>query len=467
MKKFPLAAVFATLCVVSVHGQENYATAWSGHKHVIVNTQAAGITAAVHNYPLLVRLDSTHASVFTEARTGGIDLRFTKVGDAVRLHHEIEHWDAAGRQAAIWVLVDTIPSARTNFALRMHWGNATAADSSNPARVFDTTNHFQAVWHMAGSANENDATGNAFTATQNGAPGSVPGAIGSGRSISGGNYFRVNGSASGKLNFPEGSNYTISAWVYTASMPGHGTILSKHDNAYALKLNADATDWEFFEYGTDLTAAGWNWVNAPAFSDFAVWRHITGVRMDFDIGIYVDGQRQDFGFSTAGSAAARVTNTDVVIGAQPTSNTNVQRAFDGILDEVRMSSTSRSENWIRLDFQTQRRTGSVVSVMDTIPASLGRATAASSGFSVRAAGDGLLFRIDAPGAARARITVTDMRGIEVARHASVLRDGELSWNGRDAAGRLVPQGVYAVGVTLLDARGNTLQVLRRSVAMTR
>src|SRR5690606_39378043 len=61
--------------------------------------------------------------------------------------------------------------------------------------------------------------------------------LGSARVVSSGNYFRADGTADGVLNFPEGSNYTISAWVNSSTLPGHGTIVSKHDNAYALKMN--------------------------------------------------------------------------------------------------------------------------------------------------------------------------------------------------------------------------------------
>lgn len=471
MKKsawFGVLAVSAGLAVSAVMAQENYATAWSGHKNVIVNTAVTGVTTPVTGFPLLIRLDSSHAAIFAQSRAGGVDVRFTKQDNVTRLPHQIESWDSAGLKAVIWMRADTLAPGRNNLSFRMHWGNATAADSSSAQQVFDTAQGFQAVWHMGGTADEDDATANGFTAVQNGVPLTAPGVIGSARVVSSGNYFRADGTADGVLNFPEGSNYTISAWVNSSTLPGHGTIVSKHDNAYALKMNSDGSSWEFFEFGTDLTVAGWNWVNAPAFDDAGVWRLITGVRTDIDVEIYVDGVRMDGGFATSGSTAARVLDRDVVIGAQPSgSNTTVQRAFDGSIDEVRMANVARSPDWIRLEYETQKPGVTITSLLDTVPTALASAPHRREAIRVRAAGEGL--RFDLTGLAgldvtRARYVVRDLRGQLVAMRTVDVRDGGLVWDARDAAGAPVPQGVYVVRIAI---PGRTSPVLERTVTLTR
>ena len=468
-----LAASLAVVFLTSASAQENYATGWSGHKFVIVNSMTAGTAGPVFKFPLLVRLDSTNAAIFAQSKAGGADLRFTKTDNTTRIPHQIESWNATAKTAEIWVLADTIPTNRNNFALRIHWGNSTAADSSNGARVFDTTNNFQAVWHMAGTANESDATLNAYTATQNGTSASASAAIGSGRVVSAGNYFRATGTASGKLNFPEGSDYTISAWVFSSTLPGAGTIVSKHDNAYALKLNAEATNWEFFEFGTDATIAGWNYVNASTEGGMGVWKHLVGVHSTTETALYVDGMRMDAGLGTATSTAARVVSRDVVIGAQPAgSNAAVQRPFDGTLDEVRMSNSVRDAEWVRLEYENQKMGSSVVTLQDAIPASLAGATASRSMFTVTASGNGLLFRVSEASASnvrasKARVAVMDMRGLTVSNRVSDIQSGTLSWDGRNTIGQVVPQGVYAVRITLLNARGETLQSLQRQIPLMR
>ena len=466
MKTF--AILVAALFVAAASAQENYSTAWSGHKYVIVNSVVAGTEGPVLKFPLLVRLDSTNAAIFTQAKAGGADLRFTKTNNTTRLPHQIESWNATARTAQIWVLVDTIPVNRSNYALRIHWGNSSAADSSNGALVFDTTNSFQAVWHMAGTADEPDATLNAYAAAQNGTSASVSAAVGSGRAVSAGNYFRAAGTASGKLNFPEGGDYTISAWVFSSTLPGAGTIVSKHDNDYALKLNAEATSWEFFEFGTDLTVPGWNYVNAPTEGDLGLWKHLVGVHSSTETALYVNGVRMDNGTGTATSTAARVVSRDVVIGAQPAgSNTAVQRPFDGTLDEVRMSSAARGPDWIRLEYENQKAGSAVVTLQDAIPASIARGAASRATFSVTSSREGLLFQVSEGGAGRARVSVMDLRGHTVSNRVSALQGGRVSWDGNDAAGRPVAQGIYAVRISLLNAKGGIFRVLENKVPFTR
>src|SRR5690606_28182315 len=139
-----------------------------------------------------------------------------------------------------------------NQAFRMHWGNAGADDSSNGSAVFDTAAGFRAVWHMNDTGDVADATTNGLTAVASGAPGAVDGAIGGARSFDGeASYFDVPGSDS-TLTFAVNSNYAVSAWINATQLTEHGTVLSKSDFAYALKLQAGAT-WEFFEYNE-----GWN-----------------------------------------------------------------------------------------------------------------------------------------------------------------------------------------------------------------
>jgi hypothetical protein len=65
MKPFRIVAVFGVV-VSAAFAQENYAT-WGKSKPITINTSASGANIAdtLYNFPLLVRLDSTHAEVFT------------------------------------------------------------------------------------------------------------------------------------------------------------------------------------------------------------------------------------------------------------------------------------------------------------------------------------------------------------------------------------------------------------------
>ena len=138
MKKILVLAAVA--CAGAAFAQETYSQ-WAQHRSLYINTalNGAGVAGDVVGFPLLVRLDSSNFNMgFAQARSGGVDIRFTKAGDAVRLPHQIERWDSVGKRAEVWVLVDTVKgNSRTQF-IRMHWGKGDAADSSRGAAVFDT-----------------------------------------------------------------------------------------------------------------------------------------------------------------------------------------------------------------------------------------------------------------------------------------------------------------------------------------
>ena len=144
-------------------GQENY-TQWLHYKDITINTSATGynIAGAVANFPYLVRL-SAKSFTFSEAKRNGEDIRFANA-TGTHLPYQIELYDSAGASAAVWVRVDQILGNNATQYIRMYWGRAGAADSSNGANVFN--NGFVGVWHLGEAGNDNagnyrDATVNA------------------------------------------------------------------------------------------------------------------------------------------------------------------------------------------------------------------------------------------------------------------------------------------------------------------
>jgi biopolymer transport protein ExbB len=465
-----IALTLGSLGATAALAQENYASAWSGHKNVIVNTSATQGGAAVNNniigFPVLVRLGTADSVIFNQALATGADLRFTKSNNSTRLPHQIETWNKAGRTAAVWVLMDTVYGNQNAQHIRMHWGNASAADSSNGAKVFGTANGFQAVWHMNGAGdntNESDATANAFTATAVNSPAATSGMISGGRQFSGSQYLNTTGTETGALNFGYNSSFTISAWINPVELVTHGVIVSKHDRQYALKLDAN-NNLEFFEFGDGI---GWNAVNA--FADAGTWRHAVGIQRGAEAELYLDGVRVDVGMVSTASTNARLENIQVVIGAEPTSATAFRRYFNGILDEVRMANVARSADWVRLEHENQKVGATMVKVLDTLPTSISRTLRATdAGFSVKSQSGGLVFNITDKGASKAKVTLVDMWGRTVWAQTADIRNGRpVVWNGRTMNGQPAPQGIYAARISLLDDTNASLRVIDRKVPLTR
>ena len=332
-------------------------TQWLYYRNITLNTKASGanVAIAIAKFPVLIRLGAADSLVFKNSKQSGQDVRFSKSTGA-HFPYQIERWDSTNKAAEIWVLADSVKGNDSSQYMRMYWGNTAAADSQKSTAVFDTANGYQGVW-LFGEGNNStaiDATANGYNGTASGTipPTDTAGIVGRCRKFDGStSYFSMNGTAGGRLNFPQGGAYTLSAWVNTDVLNySYHEIVSKGDHQYALKLT-DVNTWLFTEFND---AAGWQSVSSAAAAN--AWHHVVGVRNGANEYIYVDGNLASSTISTYG-ATGRVTTFDVNIGKWPD---NAARFFDGKIDEVIMSNFAHSANWIKLSYQNQQTNQTLV-----------------------------------------------------------------------------------------------------------
>jgi hypothetical protein len=486
-----LVTLFAALSATPASAQENYAT-WSSHRNVYLNTTTSGANTAsvVQNFPVLVRLGAADAAVFAAARGNGRDIRFTKAGDATRLQHQIELWDSAGKTAAIWVRVDSVKPGNYSQLIRMHYGNAAAADSSKGSAVF--SNGFAGVWHL-GDASGTNPRPNALAGGNPAVPTNVPGGygpvngmIGKADTLRGGwGGTNPNGSNNGNNDRLDlGANtidyvngFTFSAWVYP-------TKLGLNINYYCASSNAtdaNGTVTGLIILGTSTSvgvkfrqrnsgAANVGIVNTASseLDGVNTWRHMVFTK-DAGAGdqyVYMNGELIAQGSGVeAYSSELRNQNW---LGASHIGLQYSDSAFGGIMDEARLANVVRSADWARLEYANQKP-GQTVVLFDSIPGSLavrGTKFAHASDFSVKSAGGNVSFRIAGENVASARVSVLDMQGRSVWSGAFAAGSNQLAWNGLGADGRRVPSGVYAVRAAIAGANGEAAKVIDRKLPLT-
>jgi|GEM_PF-2183787 len=474
-------------------GDGAYATAWSGHKFVSVNATTAGVTSGnVLKFPLLVNLGAADSAIFNASQANGADIRFTKLGDAVRLKHEIESWDKAGRRAAIWVLVDTVYGGTTGSRLRLHYGNPGVADSSKSSAVFDTANGFIAVYHLGNPVGA-AATGvrpNAARPGTNDAAPTLPtdytvrtGLIGMADTLRGngrgtgtiGDHFNL---GTGFDNFGA-STATISMWLKPTTL-GTGNFIQFLSIGNTVSNNGSNTIW-MGKYGDatntlstevlDGTTSG-NRNNSGALT-LGAWQHLAmtlnGPNNNEHIN-YLNGVAQTVQNSAA--ALQNVSRANNYIGRSDwTGDTTVK----AMVDEVRISKAARSANWIKLEYANQNASQNLVALTDVqsplVTGIQASASVASLGgpLSVKALGQGLMFQVRGEAAGSVRIAVIDMFGRTLwNRTAKTGASGQqMVWDGRAANGLTVSAGIYVVRMDLLDAQGVPTANLVRKVPLTR
>jgi hypothetical protein len=339
---------------------------WKYARELLLNTTpaGAGVTGTVAGFPVSVKLTSVNFS-FSQAKADGSDIRFTGA-DNTFLPYEIEQWDSANGAAALWVKVDTILGNNDSQFIVMYWGNSGIRDSSNSAAVFDTATSFIGVWHMAGIGNTTayDATGNHYDGTPYNmtTASAVPGAIGSARHFNGtSQYIAMLNTASGKLNLPENGTYSLSAWIYADTLDSlWHAIAGKGHEQYYMQLknfgNGRAT-WEFVEFQDQK---GWYYTedSTPPAPGGKTWLNLTGVRSGNSQRLYINGQLVKNGPSLMAGADPRTTSDNFMIGRFQRTVTipypQWLSYFKGRIDEVRISRTALSPDWIKLCYMNQR-----------------------------------------------------------------------------------------------------------------
>lgn len=341
--------------------------AWRYARAFFLNTTASGArtSATVTGFPVLVRLTSSNFD-FNQALPDGRDCRFTKA-DNTFLPFEIERWDPAGGHAELWVGIDTVFGNDSGHCYTMYWG-ASSVDPTTPspaAVVFDTSasgGAFQAVWHFSEPTNSIafDATTNGYIGVPMGnpAPVSAAGIIGNAASFNGkSSYFEMPHTASSTLNFPEHGTYSLSAWVNVDALTGgYQMIASKGDKQYNLEIKGGTNEWEFVEYQDTV---GFDETTSKASAK--TWVYLTGVRSNKKEYLYVNGTCVDstiynLHFSPIDTTYAekhglRTTTNNFIIGKM---DDYPKFYFGGKIDEVRVSSTALSADWIKLCYMNQK-----------------------------------------------------------------------------------------------------------------
>ena len=295
-------------------------------------------SAVLTNFPALVVLnEQIHGFRYSQfASSNGTDLRFSDPVHSNALSYEIESWNTNGN-SYVWVKVPALHQDATVIA---HWGDVTAVIS--PAYTTNGTvwsEHYEAVLHLNGT-NLPDASARGFDG-QNFGSTAVPGIIAQARNFekSGNQYINC------------GPGLTISNRSFTVSAWAKRDLTGSTAEGYLVSHgSAGPPDRRGLHIGfrggseADLFALGF-WgddVNSLlTYPDTNQW-HLWTATYEFSTKtqrLYVDGKLMQT--RVTADHYQGLNGTDLYIGSR---FDNV--AFDGGIDEVRISSIDRSSNWI-------------------------------------------------------------------------------------------------------------------------
>ncbi|MEJ6643359.1 MAG: DUF2341 domain-containing protein [Akkermansiaceae bacterium] len=330
------ASLIMALLLPMARGAQESFTDWkySGKLTILTTPDGANLPegAVVEGFPVLVRIDKDWFD-FAQAKAEGADLRFaTTAGE--RLQYEIEDWNALAGSASIWVRLPTI-KGNAQEMIEMFWGNPNVASKSDGKVVFNESNGYVSVWHLGEVVRdevgtlESDDKGTTLTAGMIGKARHFPGKSG----VFGGEKI---------LNYPSGgSAHTTSLWFRAEQ--ANGTIIGwgNEGGGRGSKVRMQFRSPPHLHIDSDFS-------DIKGESDLPMneWVHVTHVFGEDPRRLYINGQ----------------------LDAEATTKLEIKRPsrlwlggwydhydFVGDLDEVRIAKVARSPDWVRLEFENQKR----------------------------------------------------------------------------------------------------------------
>jgi hypothetical protein len=369
-----------TVIVTKTIASGNYA-----YSHPITLTLPSGtISGTLTNFPALVYIkeDALKTGLgcannvsSTSGGVNGYDFAFTTDVGINELFYQVESFDQTTGTLLVWVQVPTLGITTTN--LKFYFGSLTPAHTAGFAKA-TWSSDYQAIYHFnegSAAATVLDATSNSKNAAQTST------AVATGQINS---AYQFNGTSSKIISTSTANNitgsFTLSAWVkptapYTLSSSGAydyklitNEALNYTTAGYKLGLYGSTPTNVYPEVETrPNTGEPASTTRSTSTTQTAVtvngWHYVQGVynSATSTFYTYLDGQ---LNLTKTGAIASGSTGQSMYLG----SDFGAGNFLNGALDEVRVSNTPKSSDWIKAEYYNQNNQLTFTTSSSTITA---------------------------------------------------------------------------------------------------
>ena len=316
-------------------------TSWTMRQKLTFNLTS--VSSNLSNFPVLVHLTSSNFN-FGYAKSNGGDLRFIDADNTTVLNYEIEKWTSS--EAWVWVKILSLTGNSSSGYVWMYYDNPGAADGWNSQGVWDA--NYLMVQHLKETTIDG-TTGQIKDSTQNGNNGTSHGMSSSAQvagKINGSFSFAGNGDY---VSVPDSNawafgNFTLSVWVNANSWSGSSWTRAfigqdggpGETNKWFFSYNGATT----FMVNTAGDNNGGTYVNGNSWTpQTGLWYHLSVTKSGSNYSFYRDGATD--GSPTNNHAIPNVAAPLTIAWAEGANS------FNGIIDEVQISNTARSADWIK------------------------------------------------------------------------------------------------------------------------
>ncbi len=351
------------LCLYTISFAYDYSN-WQYEGTVKINTITANIQNDVTDFPLLIRLSSSNFD-FSQAHAEGIDVRFSDQADNP-LPFVIERWE--NEVAEIWVKINTIKGDDDQQYIRMYWGNQSITSVPySSADIFQNANGYVSAYFLDDDPNYGEAD-KIRDVSASGYHGTTNSNMNSSDLRDGiiNKSLRINEEECHYIslgcNIPAinnlTNNYTVNVWLNSEDLDAgefHRIISSSRC--------AGNTGFSAGTYGSHLI------LTTYGIKDYILSSYCLSTNTDYHVGFVMTSQNDvrfyvngEFKGEICGTYPASPGSGNYYIGASTLTNCYFSELFDGKLDQLTISSTARSDDYIKLIYENQKPNSNLVTI---------------------------------------------------------------------------------------------------------
>jgi hypothetical protein len=331
-----------------------YSGNWLNREKITINKTM--VSGSLTDFPVLISIGDP-VGLKKHAQSDGDDILFTSWDGTTKLAHEIEFYDGNAGNLVAWVKVPLVTSA-SDTIIYMYYNNSAASSQQDKTAVW--ANGYQGVWHLieATGATRYDSTGNHNDLKSiNGVAQCTGTWIGKCADFTRTSSQNLSISDSAQTGLDISGPITLEAWVKpheTANTPYY--LIDKDEGScsggqppYYLRLSSGNSSSYVREniLLNSVCNANPSDLNGDTNNAISVntWNLLAGVYDGSYLRLYKNGAQTN---STAYNSGIFNSDGQFIIGGRLTT-----QYFDGLIDEVRVSSTARSPEWIQTEYNNE------------------------------------------------------------------------------------------------------------------
>ena len=303
------------------------------------------------NFPVMISVSSTNFKSITQPTPGhmtselGYDIYFASdAAGTTRLEHQLDTYDPTTGALVAWVNIPSLTNAGTS--IYMFYGNNTISFDASTASIWSSD--YVGVYHLGQSVQDFGRAGNdginSGTSVDNASK------IGKGRVFVRGNKSFIQLENELAFNFHTGQ--TVSFWIKINSFSTNnwGDYLNKGDLVNWRFVTDKGNARMFYSFGTggagDLTSA-----NNAVTAGTGNWYYVVGTFNSGTKSLYINTVLTTNNPGYTDIQTAGMDHSPVLIGVNPQATDD--RAFDGTMDELRISNIAKTTAWLTTEYRNQ------------------------------------------------------------------------------------------------------------------